>query len=233
MGEHATLVKFGQYDHILQLQREGLLYMNCLLYFWQVEDDELRGDPFDGVSIVVRGREGSLSTTDGHKIPFRITNWTLRIPPLDPDVIDEIVGLPLDQRSTRRIRPLDPDSTNLFSMYALRPDAGTFPVDERNFRFGDYALVVTNPQQFIDRVGAHLENAGIRGTAGLVEYMDDDYEGYVGPLRKLRRFAYQSEWRLICYDGLGGPREIRIGTIEDISVIMRSVEVNRSIMVCS
>ena len=46
---------------------------------------------------------------------------------------------------------------------------------------------------------------------------------------KLRRFAYQSECRLVCYDGPGGPREVRIGSLEDISIMMPSEDVNRRI----
>jgi len=47
MGEPGTLIKFGQRKHLLRLRDEGLLYMNNLPYFWKIEDDELRGDPFD------------------------------------------------------------------------------------------------------------------------------------------------------------------------------------------
>ena len=45
------------------------------------------------------------------------------------------------------------------------------------------------------------------------------------------KFAYQSEWRLVCYNGPGGPREIKIGSIQDISVIMRNNEVNTKITI--
>ena len=36
--EFGTLVKFGKQDHLLQLQDEGLLYLNNLPYFWEIED---------------------------------------------------------------------------------------------------------------------------------------------------------------------------------------------------
>lgn len=54
MGEPATLVKFGRLEHLQQLQNEGLLYMNPLRCFWKIEDEELRGDPADGISELHR-----------------------------------------------------------------------------------------------------------------------------------------------------------------------------------
>jgi hypothetical protein len=117
-------------------------------------------------------------------------------------------------------------------MYALRPlTEGTFPVSEGNFRFGEHALVLINSDQFMRRIESTLKSQGLIAKAELVEYVDDCYTGELGPFRKLKRFAYQSEWRLVCVDGPGGLREIRIGSIRDISVIIRSDEVNKEIKV--
>ena len=207
MSEQAALVKFGQHEHILQLREEGVLYMNNLPYFWRIEDENLRGDPCDCVDEVARGHKAKIALADGTE--FKGTNWTLRMPPHESEKI------------------------NIFCMYALRPFAGSFPVDEKNFRFGNYALLVTNPQEFIDRIDSHLKSQNIRGRANLVEYVDDEHSGKVGPFRKFRRFDYQSEWRLVCYDGPGEAREISIGSIRDISTIMLSSEINDNITISS
>lgn len=209
MGENATLVKFGEHEHISQLQDDGFLYLNNLPYFWRIEDKELRGDAFDGVDEVKRGHNGTVTLPNGSDTTIKVTNWTIRMHPPEPQRI------------------------NIFCMYALRPSVGSFPVDERNFRFGDYALVLTNPQQFIDRIASSLKTQAIRVKAGLVEYVDDGHTGKVGPFRKLKTFAYQSEWRLVCYDGLGEARKIWIGSIRDISIIMPSNEVNQKITISS
>lgn len=202
MPEKATLVKFGQREHLRQFREEGLLYMNNLPYFWRIEEDEVRGDPFDGVSEVRRGRNGTAKLGGDRNQQLRITNWVLRIHPLEPEKI------------------------NIFCMCAVRPSVGRSPVDEKNLQFGDYAVLFEKPQEFIDRVASGLEPQGIRGKAGLVQYVDEDYEGEWGPLRKLRGFEYQSEWRLVCYDGPGNVRELRIGSLADICAIMDSAEVN-------
>ena len=186
---------------------EGLLYLNHPRYFWEVEDEELRGDPFDCIAEVARGPKIGFTLTDGKEI-FMEGNWTLRMYPPEPEKI------------------------NIFCMYALRPlIEGTFPIDERNFRFGGYALLLINRDEFMRRIESVLKSQRIRAQANLVEYVDDKYTGKLGPFRKLKRFAYQSEWRLVSCDGPGRPREIRIGSIRDISVIMRSDEANKMIKV--
>jgi hypothetical protein len=207
MGEPGTLIKFGQQEHLLQLQDEGLLYMNHLKYFWEIEDEELRGDPFDCIAEVARGPKIGFTVAHDKEV-FMEGNWTLRMYPPEPEKI------------------------NIFCMYALRPlIEGTFPVDKRNFRFGEYALVLINRDEFMRRIESILRSQRIIAKADLVEYVDDKYTGKLGPFRKLKRFSYQSEWRLVCYDGPGRPREIRIGSIRDISVIIRSDEVNKEIRV--
>ena len=76
-----------------------------------------------------------------------------------------------------------------------------------------------------------MKSQRIIAEAHLVEYVDDEYAGKVGPFRKFKKFSYQSEWRLVCLDGPGGPRRIHIGSIRDISVIMRSDELNKEIRI--
>jgi hypothetical protein len=53
----------------------------------------------------------------------------------------------------------------------------------------------------------------------------------LGPFRKLSKFSYQYEWRLVCYDGSGDVRKINIGSIRDISVILPTDEVNKQIQI--
>lgn len=206
MTEPGTLIKFGQQEHIIQLRDEGLLHLNNLPYFWEIEDKELRGDPFDGVDEVARGHIAKFTFPEGKEVTLE-GNWTIRMHPFEPERI------------------------KIFCMYALRPLIGSFPVNEKNFQFGDYALVLIKPQEFIDRIALTLKAQGIKGKADLVEYVDDEYAGKVGPFKKLKRFSYQSEWRLVCFDGPGKTMTIRIGSIRDISTIIRSDEVNSKIKI--
>jgi len=207
MDQPGTLIKFGKYDHVLQLQDQGLLYLNNLSHFWKIEDQELRGDPFDCVAQVARGPRVTMTLITGKELTI-VGNWVIRMHPQEPEKI------------------------NIFCMYALRPLVeGSFPVDAKNFRFGEHALLLINPGEFMRRIESSLKSQRIIAEAHLVEYVDDEYAGKVGPFRKFKKFSYQSEWRLVCLDGPGGPRRIHIGSIRDISVIICSDEVNKEIRV--
>lgn len=210
MSGLGTLIKFSQHEHVLQLQNEGLLYMNNLAYFRRIEDEELRGDSFDGVTRVERARNTKveMKLPDGREITIKEAKWVLGMDFYEPERI------------------------NIFCMYALH--AGSFPVDEKNFRFGDYALVLTSGQEFMNRVVSTMKTQIIKEAKGdLVEYVDNQFTRELGPLKKFKTFDYQSEWRLVCYDGPGGVRKISIGSIRDISVIIPSSEVNRIITISS
>jgi len=206
MEEFGTLVKFGNQEHLQQLQDEGLLYLNNLPYFWNIEDEELRGDPFDSVTEIQRGPKVVIPLQNGKEVTME-GEWIMRMHPSEPEKI------------------------NIFCMYALCPFSGTFPVDERNFRFGSFALVMINRPEFMRRAELALKSQKIKFKADLVNYVDNSHIGKVGQFKKLRKFAYQSEWRLVCYDGPRGPRKIRIGSIKDISVILHSEQINEEIKI--
>lgn len=212
MAEYATLIKFGNLEHIQELQEEGLLYMNNLPYFWKVEDNELRGDLNDGVSEIQRGVKGSLKNEYGSVIPITMTKWELRILPENADKI------------------------NIFCMYALRPARGTYPINVENNKFGNHTLLITNPNEFINRIQNKVKKELIKTNckypeASFVEYVANDYKGNIGLFKKLMKFSYQSEWRFVCYDGIGGARKTSIGSLKDISIIIPSEEVNQRITI--
>lgn len=207
MDQPGTLIKFGKLEHLRQLRDEGLLYLNNLPYFWEIEDEELRGDPCDCAIQVIRGPKVTMVMPDGNEVT-------------------------LCKDYTARIRPSKPEKINIFCMYALRPLVdGAFPVDEKNLRFGDHALILMNRDEFIRRLESSLKSQQIVADADLVEYVNDEHTGKLGPFRKFSRFSYQYEWRLVCYEGADEPRIIRIGSISDISVILPANEVNKQIQI--
>ena len=204
--ESAALIKLGNYENISSLRDKGEIHMNTLPYFREIEDDELRGDPFDSVSEIHRGTKGHIVIPNtGKKI--QVTNFELRI---GPD---------------------NPEKFNLYCMYALRARQESYPIDEKNYRFGTHALIIFNAQTFMDKLKAELKDKNINGSSNLVEYIDNDHTGKVGPFKKLNRFSYQSEWRLLCKNGDGNPRKVIIGPINDISLLVETQNINNEVMV--
>lgn len=131
-----------------------------------------------------------------------------------------------------RVGPDEPERINLFCMYALRPKHGTYPIDDKNYRFGDYALAIFDVPEFFKRLTTKIKEKNIEVESGLVNYLDDRYSGKVGVFRKAKAFEYQSEWRLACFNGEGGVRTIKIGPINDISYLTKSCKLNDEIEIC-
>jgi hypothetical protein len=59
------LFKFGKRDHIEELVRGGLLFMNALSYFVKLENDELRSDRDEGLIHVIQATGATLSVEQG------------------------------------------------------------------------------------------------------------------------------------------------------------------------
>ena len=201
--ERSALIKFGEYEHLCSLRDKGEIYMNTLPYFREIEDGELRGDPFDSVTEIIRGNKGHIALETGQKI--QLTDFVLRI---GPDT---------------------PENTNLFCMYTMRPKHGAYPINEKNFKFGEYALVFFDSQELINRIGKSLRQLGISAKANIVEYVGNDHVGEMGPFKKLEAFSYQSEWRLVCENGTGNPRTIVIGDLSTICTLVKAKNINKEI----
>lgn len=207
MDQPGTLIKFGKLEHLQQLRDEGLLYMNNLMYFRNLGDNEHRGDPFEGASQVISGPRATMVMPDGNEVTI-CKNYTFEMLPSEPEKI------------------------NIFCMYALRPLIdGAFPVDIKNQQLGDHALILLNRDEFIQRIEINLKSQNIEGSAELIEYVEDKYTGERGLFRKIDKYSFQYEWRLVCKGGPGRERKIKIGSIQDISVILPVDEVNRQIQV--
>jgi hypothetical protein len=52
-------LKLGSEENILDLFENGTIYMNTIEYFRKVEDEELRGDKYEGVSRVINSLPGT------------------------------------------------------------------------------------------------------------------------------------------------------------------------------
>ena len=207
--ERSTLVKVGKLEHLKQLRETGCIYMNPVSYFRGLENDELRQDHYECSEYVTRGNEGQGKVTfpNGEKATLNIERWELWQDPKSPE------------------------KTNLFCKYALRPDYGSFPVNQRIFDLGDHSLVMMEPQSFIRKIEQALSKKDLKAKANLVSYVDQTYQGPMGPFRKRDNYAYQSEWRLIVRSGSEEPFKLYIGDITDISIIINTSEINQLISV--
>jgi hypothetical protein len=203
------LFKFGASQHIAQFA-QGLLYMNTLKHFVEVETNSLRRDSHEGTSLVRKG--------DGAILQIKIT----------PEVAKafNISGTDGEFKSIAniwgpiRFQPNALQSVNVFCMYALRESASDVLVDPRNFGFGDSFAILKDFDEFMKRVKVAAQRAGQELRYDLVEYIDEaSYEGTVGIFRKLSDFSYQSEFRIGLVPGTGAPLRLQVGDLSDIVVL--------------
>ena len=98
---------------------------------------------------------------------------------------------------------------------------------------GEYAVVVKNVSEFINRMEGAASAMGYRFTRGLVRYFKPEtYHGYFQDVEsifwKRGSYSFQREFRFLIDSRTmdGCPRILDIGNIEDITLQFRSNELN-------
>jgi hypothetical protein len=101
-------------------------------------------------------------------------------------------------------------------------------------RFGEHAVIITQPVLFIERVSDAIKKMEHWGSAGLVEYYDPetfsgDFSNRDALFRKRKEFSYQSEYRFAFDTNTTGsaPVTLDVGSLRDIAQIL-SIEDIRS-----
>ena len=196
-----TLCKIGKREHMVSLQ-DGFVYLKTLKWFWETEDDGLRGDKLDCVDRMANGVHMGMRDASGKVVPVKVTSWTLQE------------------------RTAEPERINLFCMYAIHRDPNSASIDMRVMEFGDTALIITNLGEFLNRIKRAALETDRLSHADLVNYVPTDYIGDVGLFTKTEPFKYQSEWRLAIQDGPGEPMTLNIGSLAGISQLIRSEDLN-------
>lgn len=204
-----VFIKFGKKKHLLQLQKEGLIYCNTFEYFKKCEKDE-QYDPNENATLVSQADNCEL-VIDGYKLSKNdgFKNVILDAPNLNKQKFTHLCSmfckLPKDK--------IDTDVEQFF--------------DERLKKFGSYMLVIYNPIEFMNRLNSVLnelydKNKIIYSETKKVEYIDfNTYSGEIGAFRKSDKFKHQSEWRLaIQAKAYDKPFVFNIKPIHDISILI-------------
>jgi hypothetical protein len=219
------LFKVASIDRLVQMQK-GLLYMNSLEYFSNLEGEEglaLRADELEKVYGILRaGNTHSGCTT------------------LSIKVKDEEVDLGSDAVLTAYFPR--PQNTMLFCMGALADNEdglipceadGKIYFDKRFLDFGSHVLLINKPNDFSYRMNTAIKK--LHGTFsskllddgyGLVDYKPlENYSGPIGLYTKDCKYSWQMEFRISfgvheqCLNSKGA-LELDIGDISDISHIV-------------
>ena len=214
-----TLVKLFDKLEYAEAMLRGHLYMNSLRFFREYPDaeGELRGDRYEGVSHVFQPAQLS---------ELRFGNVVVPAKDLAGPVLLHQEGL---------------SDWNVFCMFAVTNDGllnatispntlgelkKAMQIHEHCFGLGAHAVLLTNPNAFLDRCAVALGRLGRTWARNLVEYYDEtsfhgSFQSDDVPFKKRLRFRSQREYRLAVEAEPGSMEAItlEIGDISDIAQI--------------
>ncbi len=198
-----AFIKFGSEKNIIDLYNNGTVFLNTIQYFRNIEDGELRGDKYEGVSEVINSLPGTFKIKQSEQ-EFRFEKVHLR------KSFKEILG-------------------NIYSLYAIS-DKGfrnyqDFKIDERLNGFGSHCLVI-DPKSFINKMEKTLHNLGYSYNQGFVDYYDKEKIcREVSLFEKPLEFEYQKEFRFFLKNEKIEPVKIQIDSLENCSELFRTEDI--------
>jgi len=203
-----ALLRLSKEEYLKRFRNEGLLYMNTLQYFRNLETDLERGDAFEGDDWIYQPKDTEITFDD-------------------PDV-GKYVVVPGELSGPARIALNQTLACNVYCMFAITGPVDGELVDKRNCGLGESFILVLNTREFLSRVSAAASKVGLAVKYGLVQYYDSqEYKGDVGPFRKRNQFSHQKEFRLVLQPSTGIAVQLSVGSLVDItSEVHPASEVN-------
>ena len=193
-------LKLGSEENILDLFENGTIYMNTIEYFRKVEDEELRGDKYEGVSRVINSLPG-----------------TFKIPGIDREFNYIKVHL---KESYKEVLG------NIYSLYAISskgfPNPLDFKFDERNLRFGTHGVMIKDLPLFFNKIENELKKNNLKFNHGFVDYYDkEEVSREITLFEKPLEFEHQKEFRFYVENDKIKPIKIQIGSMKDYAEILK------------
>lgn len=229
------LVKMVERKEYASSLLRGELYANRLACFRKFRGDKEREDDLEGVIQEPPGSRLELEGTDLR------TGETGKVIVPTEDMADRI---------RRQIRSID--SINVFCTYSVdHNNLEKVPngnADRQGWRigpsevfseFGEHAVVIWNPHEFIERVEAAAQRQGYAVSHGHVQYYDPE----TGPqnidpevaalFAKRNTYAHQKEHRIAINTGTIGsdPLRLSIGDISDIALYFNVNNMDRELSI--
>lgn len=196
-------LKFGSEENILDLFENGTIYMNTIEYFRKIEDGELRGDSYEGVSRIINSLPGTF------KIPGIDREFNY-IKAHVKETYNEVIG-------------------NIYSLYSISskgfPNPLDFEFDKRNLRFGTHCLMIKNLPYFFKKIEKELKKNNYKFHHNFVDYYDkNEVNRKITLFEKPLEFEYQKEFRFYVEDNKMKPIKIQIGSLKKYSEMFKIEE---------
>ncbi len=195
-------LKIGKEEHVKDLYENGTVYINTIEYFRKMEDDELRGDGYEGASEIINSLPG-----------------TFRIPGIDQEFKYEKIHIK---------KAYEEVLGNIYSLYCISskdfPNTLDFKFDEKNLRLGTHCLMIKDNQYFLDKIQSKLRNRGFKYRHGFVNYYDKDKisNKKLTLFDKPKEFVYQKEFRFYVHNNKIEPIKLQIGSLKGKAEIIET-----------
>ena len=197
-------LKFGSEKNIRSLLENGTIYMNSIQRLRNLENDELRGDPYEGISWIknIQGGEFQIKGID-HKTKF--IHMHLK------EAYAEVIG-------------------NIYSLYCVSsfgwPNPLDFKIDERIKKFGSHCLLIKDNPEFLSLIEEHLIEMKLPFDHGFVKYYDKrTVTRNITVFEKPLEFEYQKEFRFYVIRDSTEPFSFNLGSLKQIAEIYSADEI--------
>lgn len=187
---------------MIDLLENGTIYFNTIEYFQKLENNEARGDKYEGTTNIQNFNESDkyiLTITDpktGKEIKMKTKKVHLR------QFLTEMKG-------------------NIYSMYCLKsPEVldPNFKTDKKVKEFGSHVVIIKNVDRFVQLICKKLDELNILYRGQLVNYYEKNkVHGDITVFDKSMEFEYQKEYRIVLYSNQIKPFIIKIGNINEIA----------------
>lgn len=193
--EHKILafLKFGSLENMTDLLENGTIYMNPIQFFRKIEDEELRGDEYEGASKIINSLPG-----------------TFKVPNIERE---------LSYQKLHLVESYKEVLGNIYSLYCISshgfPNPFDFKVDLRNNRFGTHCVLIKDNQYFLESLEKELKGQGLKYRHGFINYYDKKTKsGKLNLFEKPNEFEYQKEFRIYVENDQIEPIVLRLGSLK-------------------
>jgi hypothetical protein len=197
-------LKFGQEEHINDLYHNGTIFMNSIQYFRKIEDGELRGDKYEGISKIKNYPPGQFEIPS---LNFKGNYLALQI----RESYDTVLG-------------------NIFSLYCVSShgwiNPTDFKIDEKIKKFGSHCLVIKDNEKFLSLIEDKLTELKTKYSHNFITYYDKNkVDRAITLFEKPLEFEYQKEFRFYVERQSDKPFSFSIGSLKDIAEMHESKDV--------
>lgn len=196
-----SLIKFGSEKDMADLVENGTIYMNPINKFRAIEDNNLRGDNYEGISQI-----------------WNLPSGQFVIPSLNYK--GNYISMHLRESYANTLG-------NIYSLYCISSHGfekpSDFFFDERVKEFGSHFVLIKDLPEFFNRITSKLKLIGHKFHDGFVQYYDkNSINGKITVFQKPSEFAYQKEFRFYVDRPENMPLSFKIGSLKDIAELFQS-----------